>query len=142
MVAAIAAFSESLAIGMYATRSQAATSSTGRPSRSAPTSSVTGPSAGPRSGWAGGLGSGTSAMRSGGSSAIDPARASATWKIAPMLARTALGDHGSAQRGPSATLEAPNAWAARSTAPTLPGSESACRYTHNGPCGRGLQRCS
>ena len=56
MVAAIAAFSESPAMGMYATRSHAATISAGRPSRSAPTSSVIGPSAGPRSGsarWAG-----------------------------------------------------------------------------------------
>ena len=44
-----------------------------------------------------------------------------------MLALTAFGDHGSAQRGPSATHEAPKAWAARSTVPTLPGSESACR---------------
>ncbi len=42
MVAAIAAFNESPAIGMYATRSHAATSSAGRPSRSAPTSSVIG----------------------------------------------------------------------------------------------------
>ncbi len=50
-----------------------------------------------------------------------------------MLARTALGECGSAQPGPSATQEAPNASAERSTVPTLPGSPTRCRYTHSGP---------
>src|ERR1700733_145877 len=58
-----------------------------------------------------------------------------------MLARTAFGPWGSAQPGPSATHEAPNAWAERSTVPTLPGSPTRCRYTHSGPAAV-TQRCS
>ena len=58
-----------------------------------------------------------------------------------MLARTAFGEYGSAQPAPSATHEAANASAERSTAPTLPGSDTPCRYTHSGPEGA-LQRCS
>ena len=68
-------------------------------------------------------------------------RASATAKIAPMLARTAFGEYGSAQPGPSATHEAPKACAERSDVPTLPGSPTPCRYTHSGPRGA-PQRCS
>src|SRR3954451_9199788 len=49
-VAAIAALSDSLAIGMWATRSQAARTSPGRPVRSAPIRSVAGSSSGPASG--------------------------------------------------------------------------------------------
>ena len=77
-----------------------------------------------------------------GRSAADSARASGTAKIAPMLARTALGLNGSAVPGPSATLDAPNACAERSTAPTLPGSCTPCRYTHSGPTGAGAHRSS
>ncbi len=42
-----------------------------------------------------------------------------------MLARTAFGECGSAQCGPSATHEAPNASAERRIVPTLPGSPDA-----------------
>ena len=72
---------------------------------------------------------------------MSAARASDTAKIDPMLARTALGECGSAQPGPNATQEAPKACAERSTVPTLPGSPISCRYTHSGPPGS-LQRCS
>ena len=41
----------------------------------------------------------------------------------------------SAQPGPSATDAAPKASAPRRTAPTLPGSPTACRWTHSGPRG-------
>ncbi len=44
--------------------------------------------------------------------------------------------------GPSATDDAPNACAERSTAPTLPGSWTPCRYTHSGPAGAGAHRSS
>ena len=80
-------------------------------------------------------------MRWPGSSRGSLTRASFTVKIAPMLARTALGEWGSAQPGPSATQPAPNACALRSTVPTFPGSPTPCRYTHSGPLGA-LQRCS
>ena len=53
--------------------------------------------------------------------------ATGTWKIAPMLARTAFGLNGSALPGPNATALAPNAWALRRTVPTLPGSPTPCR---------------
>ena len=46
-----------------------------------------------------------------GSAATLSARASGTANTAPMLARTAFGPNGSAVPGPSATDEAPNAWA-------------------------------
>ena len=59
--------------------------------------------------------------------------ATGTAKIAPMLARTALGPNGSALSGPSATDDAPKASAARSTVPTLPGSFTPHRATHSGP---------
>ncbi len=45
----------------------------------------------------------SSAIVSPGSSATVAARATGTWKIAPMLARTAFGPYGSAQPGPSTT---------------------------------------
>ena len=126
-VAAIAALSDSDAIGMQATRSQAETTSPGRPSRSAPTSSVTAgtpPSAGPRSGS---RAPASRAMRSPGSSPTSPTRAIGREKMAPMLARTAFGECGSAQPGPSATEDARKACAERSTVPTFPGSPTPCR---------------
>ena len=98
----MAAFSDSAAIGMWATRSQAATTSAGRPSRSAPTSSVTSPAV--RAGLGAAAARATSAMRSPGSSPARRTRATGTAKIAPIDARTALGPNGSAQPGPSATL--------------------------------------
>ena len=55
------------------------------------------------------------------------ARATGTAKIAPMLARTALGLNGSALPAPNATQLAPKAAAERSTVPTLPGSLTPCR---------------
>ena len=69
-------------------------------------------------------------------------RARGTANTAPIDARTALGLYGSAVPGPSATDEAPNAWALRSTAPTFPGSCTPCRYTHSGPAGAGAHRSS
>ena len=69
----------------------------------------------------------SSATRSPGSSSMSAARAIETPKIEPMLARTALGEWGSAQPGPNATHEAPKACAERSTVPTLPGSPTPCK---------------
>ena len=69
------------------------------------------------------------------------ARTTGTAKIAPIDARTALGPYGSAVPGPSATLPAPNASAARSTVPTLPGSLTPHSATQSGPAGAGAQRC-
>ena len=48
-------------------------------------------------------------------------------KIEPMLARTAFGEKGSAQSGPSATEPPSRASAVRTIAPTLPGSPTPCR---------------
>ena len=48
-------------------------------------------------------------------------------KIEPMLARTAFGEKGSAQSGPSTTEPPSSAWAVRTIAPTLPGSPTPCR---------------
>ena len=48
-------------------------------------------------------------------------------KTAPMLARTALGENGSALPGPSTTVPSTRAFAERITAPTLPGSPTPCR---------------
>ena len=129
-VAAIAAFSESVAIGMRAARSHAATqlrraARRARRRRAASSSPSPGPCSGSRRRRA-------SATRSPGSSPMSLTRASATVKIAPMLARTALGPCGSAQPGPSATHDAPKASAERSTVPTLPGSPTPYRYTHSG----------
>ena len=69
----------------------------------------------------------TSATVAPGSSSRPAARASGTPNTAPMLARTAFGPYGSALPGPSATHDAPKAWAERRTAPTLPGSPTPCR---------------
>src|ERR1700733_1893232 len=85
---------------------------------------------------------GTSAILRPGRAATESVRASGAANPAPMDARTALGEYGSAVPGPSATHEAPNASAERSTAPTLPGSCTPCRYTHSGPTGAGAQRSS
>jgi hypothetical protein len=108
----------------------------GRPVRSAPTTSV--PCPGPRSAsppWA------TSATRGAGSCLTLATRATGTAKIAPIDARTALGPKGSAVSGPIATQLAPNAAALRKTVPTLPGSCTPHSATHSGPVGA-LQRCS
>src|SRR5436305_8706259 len=51
-----------------------------------------------------------------------PSLATATVKIAPIDALTALGPKGSADPGPSTTQEVPNASALLNTAPTFPGS--------------------
>ena len=56
-----------------------------------------------------------------------PARAGGWAKIAPMLARTAFGEKGSAQPGPSTTEPPSSACAVRTIAPTLPGSPTPCR---------------
>ena len=53
-----------------------------------------------------------------------------------MLARTAFGAWGSAQRGPSATQEAPKACAERTIVPTLPGSRDAVQVHAQRPDGR------
>ncbi len=128
-VAAMAALSESVAIGMRARRSQAAATLVGQPL-------ALGADEQRDSGWAvvrtgraaASSASAPSAISSPGSS-IERRRRARAWtvKIAPMLARTAFGPWGSAQPGPSATQEAPNAWAERSTVPTLPGSPTPCR---------------
>src|SRR3954454_2140401 len=138
-VAAIAALSDSLAIGMCATRSQAARMSPGRPARSAPIRSVAGSSNGPASGAPARA---ARPMRVPGSPPGSLTRATGTAKIAPIDARTALGENGSAQPGPSATLAALNASAARSTVPTLPGSRTPHSATHSGPVGAGASRRS
>src|SRR3954451_23247029 len=52
-----------------------------------------------------------------------------------MLARTALGEYGSAQPGPSTTGPSANACAERMIVPTLPGSPTPCRYTDRSPPG-------
>ena len=57
----------------------------------------------------------------------DPARAGGRANSEPMLARTAFGENGSAQPGPSTTGPSASAWADRMTAPTLPGSPTPCR---------------
>src|SRR5205823_7399758 len=90
-VAAMAALRDSEAIGMWAMRSHAATTSSGSPVRSAPTTIVA--AARPRSGWPARA---TSATRSPGSSSTARTRARGTEKIAPIDARTALGPEGSA----------------------------------------------
>src|SRR5436309_9500507 len=133
-VAAMAAFSDCTATGIVAARSQRSTTARGRPSRSAPTSRVraAGGSASSlprRAASAGACAPVSSATRSPGSSSMSTARAIDTAKIEPMLARTALGEWGSAQPGPNATHEAPKACAERSTVPTLPGSPTPCKYT-------------
>src|SRR5690242_1023431 len=84
---------------------------------------------------------GTRAIFSPGSW-LTSVRQSASEKIAPMEARTAFGLYGSAVPGPSATHDAPNAAAERSTVPTLPGSCKPCRYTHSGPTAAGAHRSS
>jgi len=140
-VAAIAAFSDSEAIGIRATRSQAASTSGGRPSRSAPTSSVSPPArASAATTRSGSSAAALSAIRSPGSRRTSSTLASVTAKIAPMLARTAFGEWGSAQPGPSATEEAANACAARSPMPSpsppLPppdGSAELVLRTHTSP---------
>src|SRR3954466_7660415 len=118
-VAAMAALRESAwAIGMCATSSHAATTASGRPSRSAPTTSV------PAS-WSSRSATparATSATRRPGSSLTSLTRATGTENSAPIEARTALWPNGSALPGPSATEPAPNASAPRMTVPTLPGS--------------------
>ena len=70
-----------------------------------------------------------------GSSCGERTFATGTEKIAPIEARTALCDHGSAQPGPSATELAPNASALRMIVPTLPGSPTPHSATHSGPTG-------
>ena len=136
-LAATAALSDSLAIGMWAVRSHAATTSAGRPSRSAPTTSVTGWSSGPASGSPAPA---ASATRVPGSSAGSAILATSSAKIAPIDARTALGPYGSAQSGPSATLAAPKASAERRIVPTLPGSRTPQRATQSGPAGVAQRR--
>src|SRR5437660_2056914 len=114
-VAAIAALSELVAMGIWATWSATATTSCGSPSRSAPISRVAwdifrsydgrSPNASPSPG--------TKAIFVPGSPPTSPAVASGTSNTAPMLARTAFKLNGSAVVGPSATHEAPNAAALR-----------------------------
>ena len=107
-VAAIAAFSESDAIGICATRPQAASTSLGQPlalgadqQRHRPRAALAprsrAPAARRRPPRA------PPARRAARAASLT--RASSTSKIAPMLARTALGECGSAQPGPSATEE-------------------------------------
>ena len=143
-MAAIAALSEWLAIGICAVASAAACTSAGSPSRSAPTSRVSASPGAPSPSCASaGPSPATSAtVRPGSSAGERGARASATVKTAPMLARTALGPNGSAQPGPRTTDAAPKACAERSTAPTLPGSPTPYRATHSGPVAAGAQRSS
>ena len=121
---------------MRALRSHAATTCAGRPSRSAPTSSVSAPR-GSSARSAQRLARRRRAARRARPAAPPTSlhAREATEKIAPMLARTAFGECGSAQRGPSATHEAPKACAERRIVPTLPGSPTPCRYTHSGPGG-------
>ena len=88
IVAAMAAFRDSEAIGMWATRSHPATTSAGSPSRSAPTTTVMSVAAVARRGSPARA---TSAIVSPGSSATDSTRATGTSNRAPIEARTALG---------------------------------------------------
>ena len=101
---------------MVAVSSQTATTSAGRPSRSAPSTYVTGTPGSRRA--SGGPPCETSATRfpSGSSNP-----ASGTRKIAPAEALSAFGPVGSAQPRDSAT-DAPNASAARRIVPRFPGS--------------------
>ncbi len=132
------AFSDSERIGMCATSSHAATTTSGSPSRSAPTTSDTSP-AGPTAS-SGAPSRATSAIRRPGSSATSRARATGTSNSAPIDARTAFGPYGSALPGPSATLPAPNASAERSAVPTLPGSLTPHSARQTGPAGAWAQR--
>jgi hypothetical protein len=135
-VAAMAAFSDSDAIGMWHTSSHSASTASGSPraprrppaSRRAPAAR---PAAGPR----------RRPSHPPPRQLVDPAHADhGTEKIAPIEARTALCPYGSALPGPSATLPAPNASAERRTVPTLPGSPTPHSATHSGPAGSGAQR--
>src|SRR5438270_10395845 len=144
MVVAMAALRELVWMGMWATWSAPSMTSSGSPSRSDPTirtmsadfglSEVEG-----QSSDRGSPQSGTRAIFTPGSG---PSLATGTVKIAPIDALTALGPKGSADPGPRATHEAPNASALLKTAPTFPGSWTPWRYTHNGPTGDGAHRSS
>ncbi len=90
---------------------------------------------------------GRAARRRPASSAIvvpsrsaNAARAGGRANTDPIDARTALGDHGSAQSGPRITGPSASACAERMIVPTLPGSWTPCRYTHSSPLGSD-QRC-
>ena len=125
MAAAAATLSDSAPpgrSGIVTSASHSASTSAGRPSRSAPRQSVAAPSSAssPSPPWA------TSAARGAGVSST-PARARGWAKIEPMLARTAFGEKGSAQPGPSTTVPPIRASAVRTIAPTLPGSPTPCR---------------
>ena len=122
------AFSDSVAIGIRATWSQAASTSSGEAlALGADQHADLG--LGHEISCHGGQPSSASAS----SAIVMPgsragvACATGTPKTAPMLARTALGLKGSALPGPSATQLAPKAAAERSTVPTLPGSPTPCR---------------
>ena len=80
----------------------------------------------------------SSATRRPGS-ASRGARAGGRAKIEPMLARTALGEKGSAQPGPSTTVASASACAERTIAPTFPGSSTPCRYTSRSAAAAGCR---
>ncbi len=140
-VAAIAAFSDSDAIGMRATRSQAATSSPGRPSRSAPTSSVDA-----RLACAGGplqrlARAGDQRDPLARQLADVATRASATRRSRPCWRARPSAQWGSAQPGPSATTRRRTRRAERMTVPTLPGIPDAVQVDAQRPAAA-PQRCS
>ena len=125
IAAAAATLSDSAAperSGIVASTSHPASTSGGSPSRSAPRQSVAAPRSvsNPRPPWA------TRAARGAGVSP-NSARSGGRPKIEPMLARTAFGEKGSAQPGPSTTGPPRRASAVRRMVPTLPGSPTPCR---------------
>ena len=138
-VAAIAALSDSGPSARSWMRTASCSSSRGQPGalgarRRAPAAARSPPratSAAPaRSARAAGREARRSSARAGGRANSDP-----------MLARTALGENGSAQPGPRITGPSASAWAERMIAPTLPGSSTACSQTLRSPPGSD-QRCS
>ena len=103
-------------------------------SRSAPTSSVSSPAAGPAQRLAGAA---RRARRAApGSSPTSRDARQRHREDRAHLARTAFGPNGSAQPGPSATHAAPKASAERSTVPTLPGSPTPQQADAQRPGGR------
>ena len=131
-VAAMAAFSDSGPPGRRGIRARTSadsTTSAGRPSRSAPTSSVTGPS----------IGASTSPAAASRATVVPVGspRAGGRANTDPMAARTAFGPYGSAVPGPTITGPSASACADRMTVPDVAGVAHAVERDRQLPAGLG-----
>src|SRR5215216_1496699 len=132
MEAAIAALSEAVREGIVTLAWLASTISLGRPAPSAPTM-ITSLSSGRDLGVSPPAGTAATVVKpvpsaSSRNSSESSSRDTGAWKREPIVARTVLGLYRSAQPFERAT-PAPKAWADRMTAPTFPGSCTACNST-------------